>query len=255
MAHIASLYRYPVKAFSAQPLASVTLTAGEGVPFDRVYAVENGPSRFDPGNPKWLPKINFLTLMRQERLATLDTAFDEETHTFTILREGSAIARGQLNTRLGRQMIEQCLAAYFKNELKGPPRIVSAEGHRFTDIAAKAVHLVNLETVRALSEKTGIALNPLRFRANIYFEGVPPQAELSWIGGKLRCGDVELNVFDSTTRCAATDVDPASGARGASVPSAMRRLWDHSELGVYATVAADGTLAVGDVLSFEASKV
>ena len=54
--------RYPMPA----------LTAGEGMPLDRAYAIENGGKRFDAQNPKWLPKTNFLQLMQHERLASLD---------------------------------------------------------------------------------------------------------------------------------------------------------------------------------------
>ena len=67
--HVISLYRYPVKGLSPQALPVLRLKTGETVPFDRAYAIENGPGRFDPDNPRYLPKINFLMLMRNERLA------------------------------------------------------------------------------------------------------------------------------------------------------------------------------------------
>jgi len=101
-----------------------------------------------------------------------------------------------------------------KAELQGPPRIVSADGHSFTDIAAKALHMVNLETVRDVSRVTGIDLDPLRFRANLYFEGAPAWAERSWDGKTIRCGEAELAVFDETGRCEATSVDPKTAQRG-----------------------------------------
>ena len=66
-----ALYRYPVKGLTPEQLENVQLTPGETLPFDRAYAIENGPGRFDPDAPRHLPKINFLMLMRDERLATL----------------------------------------------------------------------------------------------------------------------------------------------------------------------------------------
>ena len=48
MAQIESIYRYPVKGFSPERLPQVTLTKGATLPLDRAYAVENGPSKFDP---------------------------------------------------------------------------------------------------------------------------------------------------------------------------------------------------------------
>ena len=72
-ARIDAIYRYPVKGLSPQRLAQVTLSAGENLPADRLYAIENGPSGFDPARPAYFPKQRFLMLMRNERLAALHT--------------------------------------------------------------------------------------------------------------------------------------------------------------------------------------
>lgn len=245
MARIASLFRYPVKGMTGQELSSAVVEAGGSFPLDRAYAIANGRSRFDPDAPKWVSKTGFLMLMRHERLAVLETRFDEETHRLTIFRDGKQVAQGQLNTRLGRQMVEQFLAGFFSSELMGPPNILAAEGHHFTDIATKGVHIVNLETVRALGDSVGVELDPVRFRANIYTEGTPAWAELDWVGRRLQCGDVEFTVFDRTSRCAAIDVDPATGVRGQSLPSAIERLRGHSDLGVYARVSKGGAISKG----------
>jgi uncharacterized protein YcbX len=45
MPQIVALYRYPVKGFSPKPLERTEVAAGGTMPFDRAYAVENGPSR------------------------------------------------------------------------------------------------------------------------------------------------------------------------------------------------------------------
>ena len=58
--HIASLYRYPVKGLTPEPLERASLVAGETLPFDRARAIENGQGRFDPAAPRHLPKINFM---------------------------------------------------------------------------------------------------------------------------------------------------------------------------------------------------
>ena len=75
---IAKLVHYPVKGLSGLAKPQAVLTAGEGMPLDRVYAIENGSHRFDAQNPKWFPKTHFLQLMRNERLASLALTFDEE---------------------------------------------------------------------------------------------------------------------------------------------------------------------------------
>ena len=76
MARIQAIYRYPVKGLSAEQLPRTALTTGDTVPGDRLYAIENGPSGFDPAMPSYLAKQHFLMLMRNERLARLRSTFD-----------------------------------------------------------------------------------------------------------------------------------------------------------------------------------
>ena len=246
---VARLYRYPVKGMSAHVLDEVQLEVDGTMPYDRAYAIENGPGRFDPENPRHLPKISFLMLMRDERLATIDARFDDSDQSLTLLRSGKQVARGDLGTRLGRSMIEQFLAAYMKDSLRGAPRIVSAPGHSFSDVAMKCVHIVNLATVRDLERVLGRPIDPLRFRANIYVDGGEPWSELGWIGRSLTIGDVGLRAVKRTQRCDATDVDPSTGTRDTALPAAISRQWGHTDFGIYARVATGGRVAAGDVVT------
>lgn len=246
VARVTGLYRYPVKGLSPETLDSVELSPGKTLPLDRIYAIENGPGRFDPEAPRHLPKINFLMLMRDERLATLETRLDEATETLTILRDGKQVAVGKLSTVIGRQLIEQFIAAYMKAELRGPPKIVQAPGHSFSDVAAKCVHIVNLASVRELERVVGRPVDPLRFRANIYLEGITPFAELGWTGKQIHAGATRLSAFDRTSRCEATNVDPRTGARDLAIPATLQRTWGHTDFGVYAKVVVGGRLAVSD---------
>ena len=47
-AEITGLYRYPIKGLNPESLPRVALRAGETLPADRRYAIENGPTGFDP---------------------------------------------------------------------------------------------------------------------------------------------------------------------------------------------------------------
>jgi uncharacterized protein YcbX len=245
---VRAIFRYPVKGLSAQALDRVAVEAGGTLPYDRAWAIENGPGRFDPEQPKHLPKIHFLMLMRNERLAALETRFDDADQTLTILRAGKQVTRGDLGTKLGRTMIEQFLAAYMKAELRGAPRIVHASGHSFSDVAAKCVHIVNLASVRELERALGRKVDPLRFRANVYVDGLAPWAELQWLDREIGIGPVRLRAFARTTRCEATNVDPETGARDMAIPATLMRTWGHQDFGIYATVVAGGTVGVGDAV-------
>lgn len=243
---VRSIYRYPIKGLTPEPLKSVTIQAGECLPFDRAYAIENGGGRFDPLQPKHLPKINFLMLMRNERMASLRSSFNDETATLTLQRDGNQVAKGQLTTPTGRQIIEQFLSSYFSNELRGAPKIVHAENHTFSDVPMKCVHIVNLASVRELTRVAGREINPLRFRANLYIDGLEPWTEFNWVNKKLQIGDAELSVLLRTERCDATNVDPETAARDMSIPSLLQRQWGHTDFGIYAKVAKGGEISVND---------
>ena len=243
---LTGIYRYPVKGLSAQPLKSVALAAGETLPFDRAWAIENGPSRFDPENPRHLPKVAFLMLMRDERLASLDAHFEEETRRLVLHRGGRQVAGGDLTTPSGRQVLEQFVAAFMGPSLRGAPRIVSAPGHSFTDTAGKWVHVVNLSSVRELERLTGRSINPLRFRPNLIVDGLEPWAEFGWVGHEIAIGPARLVVTARTGRCAATNVDPETGVRDMDIPATLQRAWRHMDFGVYAEVQAGGEIALGD---------
>ncbi|MFV0297869.1 MAG: MOSC domain-containing protein [Hyphomicrobiaceae bacterium] len=245
---IARLYRYPVKGLSPEPLDRADLQVGETFPCDRMFAIENGPGQFDEQAPKYLPKIHFLMLMRDERLASLQTHFDADTTTLTIMRGGRQVAGGNLSTPIGRKLVEQFIAAYMKDSLRGAPRIVSAEGHSFTDMRAKCVHIINLATLAEVERALGRSLDPLRFRPNIILEGVPAWGEFNWLGKTIQAGSVGLDVFHRTQRCNATNVDPSNGHRDLAVPAVLQRTWGHSDFGVYAKVSSAGSLAVGDAV-------
>jgi hypothetical protein len=107
------------------------------------------------------------------------------------------------------------------------------------------VHIVNLASVRELERVSGRPVSPLRFRANLYLEGVAPWAEFGWLGKELRIGQARLSVFARTSRCEATNVDPATGARDMAIPAHLLRTWGHQDFGVYAKVVTGGEIGVG----------
>jgi uncharacterized protein YcbX len=244
-ARVSALYRYPVKGLTPERLDSVALVPGETLPFDRAYAIENGPGKFNPEAPRHVSKGNFLMLRSNERLATLRSAFDDATRTLAISRAGKQVVRGELDTALGRRLIEQFFAAYMKADLRGAPKIVHAPGHSISDVDAKCLHIVNLATVRELERVIGRKVDPLRFRANVYVDGVAPWAELQWLDKEIAIGPARLAVFARTQRCAATEVDPETGARDMAIPATLMRTWGHANLGIYAKVVTGGTIGVG----------
>jgi hypothetical protein len=249
-AHVTGLFRYPVKGLSAEQLDTVDVAAGQCLPFDRAFAIENGGRAFDAATPQYMPKNKFLMLMNHERLAALQTRFDPQSQKLTIARDGKAIASGNLGDRIGRQLIEQFLSAYMSNELRGPPRIVHADGHSFSDTAEQVISLINLASVRELERVIAGPVDPMRFRANIYVDGIPPWSEFAWLGQVISAdGKALFRGIERIGRCAATNVDPQTGARDLAIPRTLMQAFGHMDMGVYLEAISDGPLRAGASLA------
>jgi hypothetical protein len=216
-----------------------------------MYAIENGPSGFDPANPGYLPKQRFLMLMRNARLAELRTSFEEASHTLSIRSENREAARGDLRTPDGRAAIERFFAEFCADELRGPPRILHSPGHSFSDVAKKVVSIINLGSIAALEDAAGAPVHPLRFRGNLYAAGWPAWTEFELLDRVISVGpSVRIKVVKRIVRCAATEVDPDTGIRDLPVPRTLMDRFGHADCGVYGEVIAAGEIAVGDTLTW-----
>jgi uncharacterized protein YcbX len=246
MGRLQSIFRYPVKGLSPEPLARTRLAEGQTVPADRLYAIENGPSGFDAADPGYLPKSRFLMLMKNERLAHLRTRFDDASHELRIEADGREAARGDLRTPEGRAEIEQFFAGYCSDELRGPPRVLSAQGHSFSDVAKKVVSIINLASVAAVEDAVGSPVHPLRFRGNVYVTGWPAWHEFDLIGQEIGIGPrARLKIVKRIVRCAATNVDPDTGIRDLAIPHTLIREFGHADCGVYGEVVTAGEIEAG----------
>lgn len=255
LASVASIYRYPVKGLSPEPLPTVALDIGQTLPGDRAFAIENGPIGFDPANPRYFPKIRFLMLMRNERLAALRSRYDAATGEFSISRDGAEVARGDLRSETGRAAIEQFFAGYCADELRGPPKLLAGEGHSFSDVARKVVSIINLASVAALETMIGRPVDPLRFRGNLYVEGWPAWHEFDLMDRVLTIGSARLKVVKRIVRCAATNVDPQTAARDMAIPETLQQNLGHADCGVYAEVIEAGDIAQGDAIQVEQAEL
>ena len=109
-----------------------------------------------------------------------------------------------------------------------------------------AVSLINHVSVRELGLRIGQEVDPLRLRANIYFDGWPPFAELGVTGRTIASGGIAMCLFLRTRQHAATEVDPARGQRDIPIPRLTHQHFGHAGMGIYAEVLSTGALRPGD---------
>jgi hypothetical protein len=244
--HVAGLYRYPVKGFTPERLGAAELTAGGFFPCDRIYAVEDGPSGFDPAAPAWVSKSRFTVLAKIAEVARARTRYDEATGVLEVAAAGRPPLMAPLGEESGREAFAGWLTELLGDAVNGPLKVVFAEGHRFTDHPEGFVSVVNLASVRDLESRIGRPVDPLRFRANVHVEGWPAWAENQLPGSGLTLGGARAEVFKTITRCAAPDVDPITAERDMEIVKALHDNYGHVLCGVYVRVTGAGRVAEGD---------
>jgi GntR family transcriptional regulator/MocR family aminotransferase len=254
MATVTSLYRYPIKGLSPEPLATITVEPGRPVPMDRVFALARPGAAVDPEHPKWAKKGNFVMLMLDEELAQVQTRLDADTLTLRARDHDGERLGEPLGTAAGRKAVEAFFGALVP-KLEGPPRLVHAGDGHFMDKPGPLISLINLATVRSLEQAWGEPLDPLRFRANIYIDGLEPWSEFALVGADIGIGAATFRVHGRNGRCGATNVDPATGARDRDIPGKLRAAFGHKDLGIYLVATGAGAVAVGDSLHLDDAAV
>ncbi|HEX3701353.1 MAG TPA: MOSC domain-containing protein [Phenylobacterium sp.] len=245
--HVAGIFRHPVKGFTPEPLPAVDLAPGRGFPHDRIYAVENGPSGFDPAAPAFAPKQKFAVLAALPQVAAVRTRYHDGSGDLEASAPGAPEFFGRLAEEAGRTAFAAWLSRVLGGDAAGPLKVQAApESWRFTDHPLGQVSVINLASVADLSRRMGVELDPLRFRANLYVDGWPAWAELGWTGRRLMLGWAEAEVFKAIVRCAATEVNPSTAERDAEVPKALFDAFGHMQCGIYVRVTKPGRVSLGD---------
>jgi GntR family transcriptional regulator/MocR family aminotransferase len=242
---VTSIYRYPIKGLSAQPVSRVSLVAGRPFPSDRIFALARPNTPIDPQAPKWAKKGMFVMLMLDEMLAQVKTHLDIETMRFTIAQGNRQILCVNLDHEKDCAKVEE----YFHRlvpTLRAAPRLVRSRGGHFMDKPDNLLSLINLATLKSLAEQWGFEIDPLRFRANFYIDGARPWEEFEWIDSDLSIGGATFRVERRNGRCGATNVNPDTGRRDLDIPGSLRAAFGHKDLGVYLIVKEGGTVEVGD---------
>lgn len=241
-----AIHRHPVKGLNAEALREVPLNPGEGLPLDRRFALALADSPFDPAHPVWLRKTHFLMLMRDEALAELDARYLEADDRLEIRRDGALALEADLADPAGREEVAAFFQAFLA--LAAAPRLVDAPDHMFSDNPQKFVSVINLATVREIETLAGAPVDPRRFRANLYVEGLDAFAEVDWIGRRVRLGSAQAEAAAPINRCAATNVNPDTAERDLNLPALLSRTFGRIDCGIYLRVTGGGEVAIGDAL-------
>jgi len=244
---VAALWRHPIKSHGREALETVTLVAGQTMPWDRHWAVTHDSTKFDADSPAWVMCRNFMIGTVTPGLAGVWAALDVENHTITLRHVELGTITFDPDAPADAQRFIAWIAPLSSDTVQ-PTGIVSVPGRGMTDSAFPSVSLMNMATHRAVETQVGQEIAPERWRGNIWVDGLAAWAENDWIGRDVRVGDAILQVSERIGRCRHTSANPVTGARDVDTLSALRDGWDHQDFGVYATVVKGGKITRNDTV-------
>jgi len=242
-ARLAHLFRHPIKAHGREELASVVLSEGAALPWDRHWAVAHVASKFDEKAPAWVPCINFQRAARTPALMAIQARFDDAAGLLTLTHPDLPPLTFAPETE-GQRLIDW-LAPISPDDRFRPVALVRAP-QAMTDTRFPSLSIKNLASNAALAAHMGRDLSIHRWRGNLWLDGLAPWEEFDWIGHRLRIGSAVLEVVERVGRCTATSVDPATGRIAGDTLAALREVVGEQDFGVFAVVVEPGPIARGD---------
>ena len=256
MAVLKEIIRYPIKGLSGENLNEILLEKDQVLSGDREFAFARSHVAFDENNPVYLRKTNFLALVKEEKLAKLNTKFDWKSKRLIIRIDKKIVLNEILISENKINKVELFFQNYLNLGDNNKPRLVRGTKngniknikHSFSDLPEKVISIINLNTITNLEKKIGKKIDPSRFRGNLLIDHIDPWKEFDWVGKTVSIGNSALEVFKRTQRCAATNVNPKSAVRDINIPNEISSYFGHLDLGVYAKVKKTGIISINDML-------
>lgn len=240
--HLAHICRHPIKGHGREDMASVLLSPGECLPWDRHWAVAHEAARLTEG---WNHCANFARGAKAPSLMAITSRLDEATGEVTLSHPQCADLTFRPDAPEDLPGFLDWVRPLSPADRAQPTQIVTA-GRGMTDSPFPSVAVLSLASLRDLSVRMEVDLSIHRWRGNLWLDGAEPWAEADWPGKTLRIGVTVLQIEERITRCKATSANPDTGRVDADTLGALDAAFGHQDFGLYATVIEGGTVTVGD---------
>lgn len=251
---VESLWRYPVKSMRGEEMDEM-FAGYSGIYGDRLFAFKSSAS------PKAFP---FLTAREQRQMLQYRPRFrcPEKAAAPVNFAEAESMGSGlnPISADLAELMVDVETPAGETLAIDDPALIKSLrknidEKHQLTLLRSERAmtdcrpfSIFTSQTVRQLSEETGMPVDKRRFRANLYLELTSEAgfAENHFVGRSLRIGSrVVVSIVERDTRCMVITLDPDTGA---IAPQLLKKVAQahNGQAGLYGAVLVEGMLHKGD---------
>lgn len=245
MIQVAALWRHPIKSHGREALERVTLTQGQTMPWDRVWAVTHEATKFNDTEPRWMHCRNFMVGARTPGLVAIWATLDEQTRRITLRHNDLDELEFCPDNLDDNARFLTWVKPLCPDNRDGPVSIVSVEGRGMTDSAFPSISIMNTASHTSVVEALGTDIETARWRGNIWLDGLTPWEEHDWVGKKIRIGTTTLKVRERIKRCIVTDTNTITGVRDTATLNTLNAEFGHQDFGVYAEVIQSGDIFLG----------
>lgn len=241
-ARLAEIWRHPVKSHGRERLAEVMLEAGEALPGDRRFALALEGHEVAPG--AWAGCRNFARTSINPALAPFAATLEADGQ-IALSHPDLGALRIDPADEAARAALVDWVQPLVPEGHPAPVRLMELEGRGYTDSDFPSVTLCNFASHRAVEAALGQEISHLRWRGNLWVEGLEPWAEWDLVGKEFKLGDALLLGVERTTRCAATMANPETGTRDVPTLKALSEGWGHRDFSIRCKVIGGGRVFEG----------
>ncbi|KIC15177.1 MOSC domain-containing protein [Leisingera sp. ANG-Vp] len=243
-AEVTQIWRHPLKSHGREALEDVSVSAGQTMPGDRVWAVAHEASSAD--GSQWVSWANFTRGAKAPRLMAINSAYDEAAGLLTLTHPDRPDLTFNPDDPADHPRFLEWEKPLLPENRAGSSHIVRVPGRGMTDTEFPSISLANWASHRAVEHAIGHELSAKRWRSNIWFDLGEAWVENTWLGREVQIGETVLAVRERAVRCLATAASPETGERDADTLKTLNDNWGHQDFSVYAEVVRGGRIRLGD---------
>tara|TARA_B100001057_G_scaffold143373_1_gene143072 strand:+ start:51 stop:824 length:774 start_codon:yes stop_codon:yes gene_type:complete len=253
---ISSIYFSPVKSISFQKISKCQIKKNIGIVNDRLFAfsrlLESKKAKRMEQDPSMRKLSNFLTLKNTPVLNKY--SFEYNIGKLELFKNKEKLFSIDPNNLDEIKLIEKKISN-LDSLVKTPIFLLKNKNEPFFDTNSggevmNSISLINHNSIKDIEEKINQKVEHQRFRGNFYIEGLPPWEERNLLGKIIKIGGLSFKIDDNIPRCSATNLRPKTDKSTFNLPQKLKRLYEHSDLGVYILPLQDGEISSGDQINF-----
>ena len=252
---IKHIHYCPVKSLSFQSIKSCNIKKGLGMENDRIFAFSRGmdleKSKIIEKNPNDRKLNNFLTLKNTPVLNKYNFIYNSNKLTLTHFdKELITISPNNIEERI---LLSNKLMELEKSLMK-PINLLQNTEFPFFDTSHSnkifnSMSLINLNSIKDFEKKITEKIEPQRFRANFYIDGIDAWEERNWIDKIITINNVSFKVEKNIPRCVAINLKPNTDDNKLNLLNSLKKNFNHFDMGIYLTSLSDGEVNVGDKIN------